>query len=325
MLVFANMMMLITRDYLVFTGGEELQYQSRPGQRGFALSLIIFIGAFVLLAAASVVLGILYTPLFGSKEPVKIIAHRCGGNLAAENSLEGVRLAIEHGCYGSETDTQRTKDGFYIINHDDTFERLCGVPKTSQEMTLEEIRSLTLKDENGEAPVPSLEELLDAAKDREVLYLELKGETADEKMAEDVVRMIREKDCVDDVVLISLKYDLIDYIETHYPEFETGVLMFAGIGNIGRLNCDVMIMEESMSEDSLIDDIHQAGKKAVTWTVNTRDSMEKNFDSDVDAIITDEVALALQIQKEFSGRPDLEVMEGAMDSVVERTWGDLGI
>ena len=101
--------------------------------------------------------------------------------------------------------------------------------------------------------------------------------------------------------------------------------MFAGIGNIGRLNCDVMIMEESMSEDSLIDDIHQAGKKAATWTVNTRDSMEKCFDSDVDAIITDEVKLALQIQKEFSERPDLQVMKGAMYSVLERTWGDLTI
>ena len=325
MLVAANTMMLITRDYLAFTRGEELQYQSRPRKRGFVISLIIFIGAFVLLALGSVVLGILYTPLFGNKEPVKIIAHRCGGNLAAENSLEGVRQAIEHGCYGSETDIQRTKDGFYIINHDNTFERLCGVPKASQDMTLAEIRSLTLKDENGEAPVPSLEELLDAAKDREVLYLELKGETADEKMADDVVRMIREKDCVDDVALISLKYDLIDYVEKHYPEFETGVLMFAGIGNIGRLNCDVMIMEESMAVDRLVDEIHQSGKKAVTWTINTGDSMEKNFDSDVDAIITDEVALALKTQKELSERPDLEVMEGAMDSVLERTWGDLGL
>ena len=69
----------------------------------------------------------------------------------------------------------------------------------------------------------TLEDLLDVVKGKGTLFIELKGVTADRQMADDVVRMVREKDCVGDVVLISLAYDVIDYAERTYPEFETGV------------------------------------------------------------------------------------------------------
>ena len=39
------------------------------------------------------------------------------------------------------------------------------------------------------------------------------------------MRIVREKDMVSEVVIISLSYRVINYTETHYPEFETGVLL----------------------------------------------------------------------------------------------------
>ena len=41
-----------------------------------------------------------------------------------------------------------------------------------------------------------------------------KGETADRQMADDTVKAVREYGMEDECVLISLKYELIDYIET---------------------------------------------------------------------------------------------------------------
>ena len=53
----------------------------------------------------------------------RIIAHRCGGALAPENTLAGLRLAARLGCCGVEFDTMLAADGVPILMHDETLER----------------------------------------------------------------------------------------------------------------------------------------------------------------------------------------------------------
>ncbi len=56
------------------------------------------------------------------------------------------------------------------------------------------------------------------------MFIELKGVSADKKMADDLVSMIKEREMLNDCVFISFKYDLIDYIENQFPEVGTGYL-----------------------------------------------------------------------------------------------------
>ena len=196
------------------------------------------------------------------------------------------------------TDIQRTKDGHYIINHDNSFKRLTGVDRKPGDMTLEETRELRIRDTTGNGnllSVPTLEELLDRGKGRITLFLELKGVSADRKMADDIVAAVRARDMVEDVVLISLKADAIAYVEHTYPEFETGLLIIGGLGDVSKLECDMVIMEEEMATISTIDDIHEAGKKAGVWTVNTREALYHFLDTDADTIVTDQVIMALEV------------------------------
>jgi glycerophosphoryl diester phosphodiesterase len=53
----------------------------------------------------------------------RIIAHRCGGALAPENTLAGLRLAARLGCRGVEFDAMLTADGVPVLIHDETLER----------------------------------------------------------------------------------------------------------------------------------------------------------------------------------------------------------
>lgn len=48
-------------------------------------------------------------------------------------------------------------------------------------------------------------------------------------------------------------------------------------------------MEEREATSDKIEEIHKVGKKAIVWTVNTDESVEKFVLSDVDGIITDYV------------------------------------
>ena len=300
-------------------GQEPLQLVERPKRAGYFRIVFSQLAIAIVLLGLSIVVGLAIDE-FRRTEPVELIAHRCGGTMASENSIPGLYAAIEHGCYGSETDVQRTKDGYYIINHDDTFKRLAGVNKAPQEMTLEEIRELQIPDTTGSGEVltvPTIEEFLDVTVGKEKLFIELKGKTADRQMADDLVQLIRERDCVDDVVLISLKYDVIDYIETTYPEFETGLLFFAGIGDLTRLHCDIMIMEEEMSTQARISELHVAGKKVMVWTVNTRDQLHEFLDRDIDGIITDEILLAEEVQTELDARTDQQFIADLLEDTFQ--------
>lgn len=305
-------LMRLTRCYLEYTRSLPVRWPSRPRRAGFIMGMIITLIVLALIVALiSGMIGIAFNAYFDREESVRIVAHRTGGVMAPENSLEGIELAIQHGCYACETDTQRTKDGYYIINHDDDFKRLTGVARKPGDMMLEEVRQLAITDPatGVTSKVPELDEMLDVVKGRVKLFIELKGSTADRQMVDDVVRMVREKDCVADVALISLKYDVIDYAETEYPEFETGMLIFGALGDVTRVNCDLMVLEEEMSTKDLISRIHDAGKEVYVWTINTEAGMKKFLAGMCDGIITDQIELALQVQDSMNKRTDFQVIQ----------------
>ena len=240
--------------------------------------------------------------LFPSGTDVNVIAHRAGGSEAAENTISGIDAAVRAGAYGSEIDIQRTKDGSYVINHDGTFKRVAGDGRKPEEMTLDEVKELRV---DGE-PVPEFEEMLDASKGRLVLFIELKGSTADRKMADDAVRLVKQHGMKDECVLISLKYDLIDYIEKTYPEIQTGFLTFASFGKTAELNCDYIGLEEESATFDTIRNIHAEKKKALVWTANEEGSQRHFLCTEADGIITDNVSQALLLSKKLDDRSDID-------------------
>lgn len=86
----------------------------------------------------------------------RIIAHRCGGVLAAENSLAGLAAAARIGCRAVEFDTMLSADGVPVLMHDETVDRTTGGYGAVAGMTVAELRQLDL----GGEPVPLLAEAL---------------------------------------------------------------------------------------------------------------------------------------------------------------------
>ena len=81
---------------------------------------------------------------FEKKEKVKMIAHRGVSGLEFENTCAAFVAAGNRSYYGIETDIHRTKDGQYIVYHDDNLVRLLGDERVVEEMTFEELRKLRL-------------------------------------------------------------------------------------------------------------------------------------------------------------------------------------
>lgn len=293
-------MMKMTQLYYKYKTGEVFHYEGRQF-KAHAYDKYLLIGSLIGVVLIAIFLNHNFDDVFPKDTEVKIIAHRGGGSEGAENTVSGLETAWMKGAYGSEIDIQRTKDGHYILNHDGNFARVAGDKRKPEEMALEEIRKLSV---DGE-PIPTLEEMLDASKGKVILFIELKGETADKQMADDTVRIVKERHMENEVVLISLKYDLIDYIETSYPEMETGFLTFASFGDTALLNCDYLALEEESATADSIAAIHKQGKKVLIWTANKKESQRHFFCSSADALITDNVTQAMQVLEEISERSDL--------------------
>lgn len=264
----------------------------------------------VLVFAVSIPVSHYFDQIVPAVSDTEIIAHRGAGVLEAENSARSVAVAAKYGAAASETDVQRTADGRYIINHDKTFQRLCGVNKTPMEMTAEEISKLSIHsmaDAGVEpAPVATLEDMLEAAKENEIrLYIELKGKSADRQMADDVYAIVAAHGMLDQCTFICLDYGVIDYFETKHPDAHTGYLCYYSFGKLQDLNCDMLILEEETATAQNIRRVHNAGKKAAVWTCNSVDSINRFLNSEADGIITDEVKTAHDIKSLMSRRNDI--------------------
>lgn len=56
----------------------------------------------------------------------RVFAHRCGGALAPENTLAGLRMAAQLGCRAVEFDVMLSADASPWLIHDETLERTTG-------------------------------------------------------------------------------------------------------------------------------------------------------------------------------------------------------
>lgn len=271
--------------------------------------LFNFIGSFVLVS--------FFDEIFFMQNHVAIIAHRGGGNLGPENTLAGIVEAVNHQAEWTEIDVQRTKDGWYILNHDNNFMRLSKVKQSASELTLAEVKQLQVKNHftpsKPAVPVSTLEEVMDYAKGKIGLFIELKGKTADRQMVDDVVKLIKERQLIDEAVILSLDYSLIKYTEETYPEILTGYLYYFDFGKSGNIIGDYMIMEESVLNEDYYEQLVLLGKKVFVWTVNEEAAMGRFISMQVDGIITDNVGL---LQETIDTRANWTDIEHIMNFVL---------
>ena len=94
----------------------------------------------------------------------RVLAHRCGGRLAPENSLAGLEAAAALGCGGVEFDAMLAACGTAVVIHDETLERTTNGHGRVADVPWAALRRLRLRDSAGavtEAPLPALAQVLD--------------------------------------------------------------------------------------------------------------------------------------------------------------------
>ena len=105
-----------------------------------------------------------------------------------ENSLVAFDAAV-HAGYGIELDIQLSKDGQVVVFHDDTLDRICGVPGRVDAFSMEELRGMHLC---GTAQsVPLFTEVLDHVNGAVPMIVELKTGPRRTELCEKALPILR--------------------------------------------------------------------------------------------------------------------------------------
>ncbi|MEM6835074.1 MAG: glycerophosphodiester phosphodiesterase family protein [Pseudomonadota bacterium] len=129
-----------------------------------------------------------YLSCLRAADVMMITGHR-GGPVSGypENALETFANTLAYGPMLLEVDVRMTKDGVFILMHDDILDRTTTGFGYVEDATLGEIKTLRLVDDEGTVTafrVPTLAEALEWAKGRTILQLDVKrGAPIDEVSA----------------------------------------------------------------------------------------------------------------------------------------------
>ncbi|MBS9461074.1 glycerophosphodiester phosphodiesterase family protein [Flagellimonas sp. 389] len=116
---------------------------------------------------------------------VLAVSHRGDWRYAPENSLPAIQRCIDLGVDIVEIDVRLTKDGHLVAMHDTTVDRTTNGKGKVSDLTLNEIKTLRLKNACGvrgsKIQVPTLGEIMNLTKDRIMVNLDkVEGETVKE-------------------------------------------------------------------------------------------------------------------------------------------------
>jgi len=234
-----------------------------------------------------------------SDREVLIIAHRGVDKFAPENTLAAYRKAVEMKLDYIEIDVRTTKDGRFVIVHNSTVDGKTNGTGNVADLTAEQIRTLDAGSRFGPEfageKVPFLEEVLELAKGKIDIYLDLKEAPVDK-----LVEVIRRHDMQNHIVVYGGYRDL-KRIQQICPELNVmpeGSTAARVDRVIEALHPRVVAFTWRGFTKECVDKCHAAGAKVFLDTLGDGDNeagMTHAIECGVDGIQTDHPDLLLKL------------------------------
>jgi glycerophosphoryl diester phosphodiesterase len=231
----------------------------------------------------------------------KFCAHRGAGKLAPENTLAAFRLGYEHGYRMAEFDVKLSADGVAFLLHDDTLDRTTNRKGRADALTW---RELALSDAGawhsaayaGE-PLASLAGVAAWSRALQVsMNIEIKPTRGRERetgaaIALDALSLWRGSDMLP--LLSSFSEAALDAAREAAPDLPRAWLSEHWVDDwrdrVVPLGCIALDLKHTLLTKARIDEIHDAGLRVATWTVNDPTRAADLIAWGVDTLITDAV------------------------------------
>jgi len=253
------------------------------------------------------------------------VAHAGASSLAPQNTLVAGQAALAVGADVWGVDVRRTKDGVFVLMHDETLERTTDVearfparsPWRVADFTLDEIRTLDAgswfveqdpfeqiaqgavsqvdaASYAGEA-VPTLREALDFVASHDWLMdIEVKApfDVEAEVVAAELLSLLLETGTQDRVLISSFDWDFLEALRRVAPELAIGALAILPpprtLAALQELQVDVYLPSVVGFTAALLADLEEAGIRVIVWTYNAEAQLQYAIGlPGIDGIYTD--------------------------------------
>ena len=236
--------------------------------------------------------------------PVKVTAHRGHSSVAPENTISAVRKAIESGADYAEVDVLLTSDGVAVLLHDSDLKRVAGDERKIDDISFDELQKLDVgswfgPDFVGER-VPTLEEVINLAKGKIKLNIELKVYGTDSRLIPEVARLVRDKDFESECIVTTFDYDSLLEAKRLNPRLKTGLIIAHALGDISKLDVDLFSVRANWLSDQVLRQAQRKGKEVHVWTVNNAAEMLSFMKRGVDNIITDDPDTLISVRNQWT-------------------------
>ena len=224
-----------------------------------------------------------------------VISHRARAGHAPENTLAGIRAALQIGADAIEVDVQASADGVPVLMHDLTLDRTTNGSGDLVSLTLEQLQAL---DAGGE-PVPTFAQALEMTRGRALLVAEIKRPGCERALAE----VIQAAEALSDVMVWSFLPPALEAMRQAEPRVPSALLIapqsmvnWPSMQDLAlRLELQAVSVFHLNLDAGILAQARRRGLAVYAWTADTERDIQRLLDLGVDGIVTNypERALAL--------------------------------
>jgi glycerophosphoryl diester phosphodiesterase len=238
-----------------------------------------------------------------------IVAHRGASSTMPENTLASFDEAVRLGARIVEFDVRLSRDGVAVVMHDPRVERTTAGTGAVHELTSIELSELNAGSADAPERVPTLADVLDLLSGRAGVAIEIKnlpGEPGFQADGESLVEVthaeVERCSFEGPILLISFNPRSIGASRSIAPHVPTGFLTTElvppqdALAHARREGHEMVLPSVTSllgAGGGFVQDAHAVGLRVGTWTVDDEDSVRALVDRGVDAIASNDPAMAL--------------------------------
>ena len=240
-----------------------------------------------------------------------VFAHRGGGGLFPENTLEAFDYSAKMGVDFLELDVHSTADGKLVVMHDASVDRTTDGKGKVSNLTLDQLKKLdagyAFSNDGGKTfpfrgkgiTIPTLHEIFNAFPH---IKFNIEPKQAFPSITKPMCEMIREHKMTDKVIVGSFRQTAINEFRYFCPEVATSgtpaeVSEFLAMYKTGiaasytppmqALQVPVNAGFLNVVSKDFIEAAHRQNLQVHVWTINNPEEMRRLIEMNVDGIMTD--------------------------------------
>ncbi|WP_330767549.1 glycerophosphodiester phosphodiesterase [Ligilactobacillus equi] len=231
----------------------------------------------------------------------EIISHRgVSQQNGVQNSLPALIRTAQIKPDYVETDLHETRDGQFVVLHDENLQGLAGIKRAPYQLTLKQLEKLHVREKGQTASLISADQYLTMAqKKKQRLLLEIKTTPHDSRgMLTHFCQHYQALILRNHWMVHSLDYRVIKGLKSEAPQIKVAYLLpYNVVYPIGLT--DAYGVQYATLTREFVAWAHWQDKQVYAWTVSDPASVKKLLAFGVDGLVTDDVQRVRQAQKDY--------------------------